>query len=177
MPGTHPQGWVRPARCAQPESLRHAKTCARSQHRTSAGVMARRWSPVRPARRTHGQSFQGTQGRQERLGKHIPGEPGQGMLFECRWTVHGQQLTIAHDPHPPAVFRLVHIMGGHQGGHPLGNHGVDQIPKARRAVGSTPLVGSSRNSKRGWWTMAVPSARRCFQPVDRFADPLSFQRA
>jgi len=42
--------------------------------------------------------------------------------------------------------------------------GVD--PKARRAIGSTPDVGSSRNRIGGSCRIAQPSARRCFQPPE-----------
>ena len=51
------------------------------------------------------------------------------MPFEHGRAVHGQQLAIAHDPNPPTVFGFIHIVGGHQGGHTLRNHFVDQVPK------------------------------------------------
>jgi len=35
-----------------------------------------------------------------------------------------------------------------------------------RPFGSMPLVGSSRNSRSGSWTMACASLMRCFMPVE-----------
>ena len=43
------------------------------------------------------------------------------------------------------------------------------LQKLRLETGSTPAVGSSRNRSGGWWTMAQPSARRCFQPPESCA--------
>ena len=39
--------------------------------------------------------------------------------------------------------------------------------KARRAMGSTPEVGSSRKSTRGSCMIAAPKATRCFHPPGR----------
>ena len=48
--------------------------------------------------------------------------------------------------------------------------GVD--PKARRALGSTPAVGSSSSSSRGSCSTQAASASRCFQPPD--SEPASW---
>ena len=47
---------------------------------------------------------------------------------------------------------------------PLPDISSIRCQKRRREIGSTPLVGSSRNTTFGWCSTAQASARRCFQP-------------
>ena len=65
-----------------------------------------------------------------------------------------------------ASLRLVHVMRGDKHGQPFARHVVNQSQNSRRALASTPAVGSSSSKSFGRCRTQAASASRCFQPPE-----------
>ena len=61
---------------------------------------------------------------------------------------------------------LVHVVGRDQHGQPCAASAWISFQNSRRALGSTPAVGSSSSSSCGFGSVQAPSASRCFQPPE-----------
>ena len=95
---------------------------------------------------------------------------GAELLLQLGGRPDGADPSRDHDRDAVAVLGLVHVVRGHE-------HGRARRPRPRRSaprtgggvIGSTPLVGSSRNTMRGWWRSATENASFCRQPsgIDR----------
>ena len=79
----------------------------------------------------------------------------------------GDQLAGHHQAETIALLGFFEIVRRDQNGRARVGQRLISRQKARRAIGSTPEVGSSRNSTLGSCMMAAPNATRCFQPPGR----------
>jgi hypothetical protein len=72
-------------------------------------------------------------------------EPGS-ELISAEGGVQGQQLAVIHDPHAVGQLGgLVHVVGGEEQRHPARLELTQGAHTNRRAAGSRPVEGSSRN--------------------------------
>ena len=78
----------------------------------------------------------------------------------------GQHLAIGDVADAVAALGLVHVVGRDQHRQPAAASRWISSQNSRRALGSTPAVGSSSSSSFGLCMMQAASASRCFQPPD-----------
>ena len=78
----------------------------------------------------------------------------------------GDQPAVGDVADPVAALGLVHVVGRDQHGDAAGGEPWISSQNSRRALGSTPAVGSSSSSSCGACMMQAASASRCFQPPD-----------
>ncbi len=153
------------------------------QRRAAASSLGRelrrpraRGSRRRRARRRTTPGTPAARSRRLRAGSaHVEQASRHVAALERRGRVERGEAAVDHQPDAVAVLGLVQVVGGDEdgGARPRARRRMSR-QKLRRATGSTPAVGSSRNTMRGWCRMAQPSAsrwrsRRAASPVTALA--------